>query len=448
MNIAESVSALSENTIPVSVRAALLKDLYRAITTEQSRICKALYQDLGKSEFESIATETSIVLEDLALFRKKLPAWTRSRRVSCSMLNWPATGKLIPEPYGKALIFSAWNYPFQLMLSPFIAAIAAGNRVILKPSEQAPATAEVIENLIDRVFPADIAKVINGGQNIAEELLQQPFDIMFYTGGINGGRCVAQAAARQMIPAVLELGGKSPCIADRDADIKLTAKRIVWGKFLNAGQTCVAPDYLFVHESIHQELLKQIQNCIRDFYGEDPILSPDYSRIVNQHHFDRLLRLADGKITPGACNREQRFIAPTIIDPALPDTPLMQEEIFGPILPVMTFTGIRQVIDFIRSREKPLALYYYGKENLDRVLRETSSGSVCVNECVTQLLNASMPFGGVGASGMGAYHGKWGFDTFSHLKPVMKKACWLDLPMRYPPGLAGKLWILKLLTKK
>ena len=448
MNTAETVTVLDPKTIPVSVRADLLKKLYRAIVSKQPEICKALYEDLGKSEFESIATESSIVLEDLALFRKKLSSWTRPKRVACSLLNWPSSGKLIPEPYGKVLIFSAWNYPFQLMLSPFIAAIAAGNRVILKPAEQAPATAELIKELIDEVFPADIARVVMGGKDVAAQLLQQPFDMMFYTGGINGGRAVAEAAARQMIPAVLELGGKSPCIVDADANIKLTAKRIVWGKFLNAGQTCVAPDYLYVHESVHDQLLFHIQEYIREFYGNNPIQSPDYPRIVNQHHFDRLIKLADGKIPESACDRNRCFIAPTVIDHVSADMPLMQEEIFGPILPVMTFKDIQNVIDFVCSREKPLALYYYGKQNLNRILKETSSGSVCVNECITQLLNASMPFGGVGASGMGAYHGKWGFDTFSHLKPVMKKACWLDLPMRYPPNLAQKLWILKVLTKK
>ncbi len=428
-------------------RITVLRNLALSIKSHEEEIFRALYEDLGKSKFEACATETSIVLEDIAMLCRKLPAWAKRRKVGVSPLNMPAKGMICPEPYGTVLIFSAWNYPFQLMMSPFAGAVAAGNSVVLKPAEQAPATAEIIQKIISEVFPAEQATVCIGGTETSRALLKEHFDYIFYTGGTEGGKAVARAAAENLTPITLELGGKSPCIVDKDANLTLTARRIAWGKFLNAGQTCVAPDYLLVHESVRQKLIDLMRTQIRKFFGDDPIRSQDYPQIVNERHFDRLIRLAGGRHIDSS--REKRFIAPSIIDDPRLDEPLMQEEIFGPLLPVLGISSIEEAIHFINSRPKPLALYYFSsaKKALNQILNQTSSGGVCVNETVTHLLNASMPFGGVGASGMGAYHGQWSFDTFTHYKPVMEKASWIDLPMRYPPGLDKRLKLLKFLSK-
>lgn len=431
--------------ISTKERRELLNQLFHAIKEREDALCGALKRDLGKCRFEAIATETSIVLEDVAMFRRNLERWSRPRRVRCSLQNQPASGKIIPEPYGRVLIFSAWNYPFQLMMSPAVGAFAAGNRTVLKPSELAPATADAIAELVASVFPPELMSVERGGPETAERLLQEQWDYVFYTGGAEIGRRIAVAAAEKLTPVTLELGGKSPCVVDQDAKLDLSARRIVWGKFLNAGQTCVAPDYLLVHRSVRDALLERLRECIRAFYGDDPEQSPDYPRIVNERHFDRLLALANGR--PVQCRRASRFIAPTLIPDAREDEPIMREEIFGPLLPVLTFDRIEDAIRFIVRRPKPLALYYYGFANRERILAETSSGSVGVNECVTQLVNASMPFGGIGPSGMGAYHGKWSFDTFTHWKPVMCKATWMDLPARYPPNLDKRIGLLKAMTK-
>ena len=431
--------------ISTKERRDLLGALFHAIKEREDELCGALKRDLGKCRFEAIATETSIVLADIDMLRRNLERWSRPRRVRCDLQNQPASGVILAEPYGRVLIFSAWNYPFQLMMSPAVGAFAAGNRVVLKPSELAPATAEAIARLVSDVFPPELMSVETGGAETAKRLLEEQWDYVFYTGGAEVGRKVAVAAAEKLTPVTLELGGKSPCIVDRDAKIDLSAKRIVWGKFLNAGQTCVAPDYLLAHASVRDALLERIRHHVRAFYGENPQLSPDYPRIVNERHFDRIVALANGRALE--CDRADRFIAPTVIADAKEDEPLMREEIFGPLLPVLTFDDIDQAVAFVTRRPKPLALYYYGFRNCDFVLSRTSSGSVGVNECVTQLVNASMPFGGVGPSGMGAYHGKWSFETFTHRKPVMRKATWLALPARYPPNLDARVGLLKAMTK-
>ena len=347
------------------------------------------------------------------------------------------------------LIFSAWNYPFQLAFSPLIGAVAAGNRVILKPAEQAEHTAELIGTIIRKVFKPEHVAVFNGGVDVAVRLLKERFDYIFYTGGTEGGKAVMRAAAEHLTPLTLELGGKSPCIVDSDAKLSLSAKRIVWGKFLNAGQTCVAPDHLYVHSSIKKQFLEKLLYWIRHFYTEDPATSPDYPRIINERHFERLLKLmGEGTILCGGnVDRSARFIAPTVIDGITWNDPVMQEEIFGPILPVLTFNNINEVIAQINAHPKPLAMYYFGKNNVEQLLEQTSAGGVCVNETITHLLNPEMPFGGVGGSGFGAYHGKYSFDTFTHYKPIMIKSSTVDLPMRYPPNLNKNLKMLKFVSK-
>ena len=335
------------------------------------------------------------------------------------------------------------------MFAPLIGAVAAGNRVILKPAEQAEHTAKVIESIVRKVFKPEHVAVFNGGVDVSERLLKEKFDYIFYTGGAGGGHAVMRAAAEHLTPVTLELGGKSPCIVDSDAKLNLAAKRIVWGKFLNAGQTCVAPDHLYVHSSIKKPFLEKLLYWIHQFYTEDPASSPDYPRIINERHFDRLQKLmGEGTILcGGVSDRAKRFIAPTVIDGITWNDPVMREEIFGPVLPVLSFNNINDVIAQINEHPKPLALYYFGRDNAEQVIEQTSSGGVCLNETVTHLLNPEMPFGGVGGSGFGAYHGKFSFDTFTHYKPIMIKSTAVDLPMRYPPNLNKNLKMLKFVSK-
>ncbi|MFA7230178.1 MAG: aldehyde dehydrogenase [Victivallaceae bacterium] len=437
-------------TRKIEFRLKMLDRLFKAIKEYEPKILAALHADLRKTEFESVATEISIVLEDIAYARKHLKKWASPHRAGVAMLNFPASGKIYAEPYGSVLIFSTWNYPFQMLLSPLVGAMAAGNCAVLKPSEQAPATAELLLEMVGATFDPEYIVAFPGGIDSVHVLLNEKFDYIFFTGGTRQGREVMKAAAEHLTPVTLELGGKSPCIVDADANLNLTAKRIVWGKFLNAGQTCVAPDYLFVHKSIKKELLEKIEHYIGNFYGKNPQESPDYPRIINDKHFDRLADLMhDGKIVCGGQkDRKDNYIAPTVIDHIEPDDTIMQEEIFGPLLPVVTFEKIIEVIEFIIAKPKPLAMYYFSRQqkNLEALLSRTSAGGVCVNETVTHLINPSMPFGGVGNSGMGAYHGKYSFDTFTHYKPVMIKGGWLDVPLRYPP-FKNKIGILRWFTR-
>lgn len=422
----------------IDFRRDALKRLLETVIREQDVIHRALYSDLRKSEFEAFASETSAVIGELKLFIRKIKSWSTPKRARIAMVNQLASGRIWPEPYGCSLIFSAWNYPYQLALLPLIGAVAAGNCVILKPSELASATAKVITDIIASAFSPEHVAVVCGDAEIAGQLLSEKFDKIFFTGSPEIGRCVMRAASEHLTPVTLELGGKSPCIVDCDAKIGVAAKRIVWGKFLNAGQTCVAPDYLMVHERVKAELLTAMAACLKEFFGDNPALSPDYPRIINERHFERIAGLmhSSGKmICGGTASREDRFIAPTIIDKVDPESPLMREEIFGPLLPVLEFSDLSEAIEFINNRPKPLALYYFSENAAarKRIIEEVSAGGVCINETVTHLTNDSMPFGGVGESGMGAYHGKFTFDEFTHYKPVMTKATWLDLPLRYPP---------------
>ncbi len=427
----------------LNARRNALAALAAAVKRYEPEIAEALHIDLGKCEFEARACEISVVMDELLQTRRKLKRYMKPRRVPTAAFNFLSFGRIYPEPYGQTLIFSAWNYPFQLLMMPLIGAIAAGNTVIVKPAEQAPATARIVEKILKEVFKSEHVAVIQGGRETAEALLKRRFDYIFYTGGPGGGKAVMRAAAEHLTPVTLELGGKSPCIVDADAGLDLAARRIVWGKFLNAGQTCVAPDYILVHKDLKDRLVERLTHYIRQFYGENPALSQDYPRIINHAHFDRLLKLCPEAVH----GRNGLYIAPTLMPDATEKDAVMKEEIFGPLLPVLTFDTLSQAIDFVNERPKPLALYYFGKSGRGRILAETSSGGVCLDETVTHLINPAMPFGGVGASGMGAYHGKASFDTFTHYKSVMRKSIWLDLPMRYPPGLAKKLKILKLMSR-
>lgn len=431
-------------TKDVDFRIEQLKHLKSAIELNQSRIVAAVKADLNRPEFEAYFEIASIAEVNYAI--KNLKSWVKPKKVPTSIDQFPASARIYPEPLGVVLIVGPWNYPFQLMISPLVGAIAAGNCAILKPSEIASHTSEVVADMISKTFDPAYVAAVEGGVEISKQLLAEKFDHIFFTGGTKIGKIVMEAAAKHLTPVTLELGGKSPCIVDSDIQIEYTAKRIAWGKFINAGQTCIAPDYLLVDKKIKPDLMSAIKTALHEFYGEDPQQSPDYSRIINQHHLKRLVEfIKDGEIVAGGqSNAEDRYISPTVIDKVSWDSPVMQDEIFGPILPVLEYDDFGEAIAQINARPKPLALYLFSKdkEKQQRVLRETSSGGLCINDTVMQVGVTTLPFGGVGDSGIGSYHGKASFDTFSHYKSVLQKSFWLDLKWRYAPY-KGKLDLIK-----
>ncbi len=432
-------------TKDVAFRLEQLKRLKQAILDNQAAILEAVNADLNKPEFEAYATEIGVVREiDYAI--KHLKSWVKPKKVSTSIEQFPSSACIYPEPLGVVLIISPWNYPFQLMISPLVGAIAAGNCAIIKPSELAANTSRIVTQITEKTFDPAYITSIEGGVETSQELLAEKFDHIFFTGGTKIGQIVMEAAAKHLTPVTLELGGKSPCIVDSNVHIEHAAKRIAWGKFINAGQTCIAPDYLLVDRTIKNDLLTSIKQCIQEFYGDDPAKSPDYGRIINQRHFERLASfLSEGQpYIGGQTNPEERYIAPTVIDGVDWDAPVMEEEIFGPILPVLEYSDLSEAIAKINERPKPLALYVFSKDQQkqQRVLRETSSGGVCINDTVMQVGVSELPFGGVGSSGIGSYHGKASFDTFSHQKSVLKRSFLLDLDWRYAPY-QGKLKLIK-----
>lgn len=428
-----------------------LKKLRTAIRTHEEEIYEALGKDLNKSRFESYVTELGIVQREIALHIRKLTRWSRPERVSTNQLiHFWSTSKVVKEPYGLVLIMAPWNYPFLLIMGPLIGAMSAGNCVALKPSEFAPNTSEVIRKIINATFPSDYISVHSGGMEINQEMLLQRWDYIFFTGSDRVGKLVMAAASRHLTPVTLELGGKNPCIVDRDANLNRAAARIVWGKLINGGQTCIAPDYLFVHRQVKEELLGLIKQNITRFYGTNARESSDYVRIITAAKTERLSDLLKGMEIwfGGDINFAERYLSPTILVNVKPDDAVMQEEIFGPILPVMEFESLTDVITFVNARPKPLALYYFSgnNEQQQRMLKETSSGGAAINDVIVQFASESMPFGGVGNSGMGGYHGKFSFDTFTHRKSVMKKVNWIDVPLRYPPyrNLGLVKWIYRI----
>lgn len=427
-----------------------LRQLERMLVDNEPDLLEALHSDLGRCRFEGVVAETGFLVNDIRHTLKHLRGWAKPKRVKVPLAIHPAKAAIHPEPLGVALIIAPWNYPLQLSVGPLIAAIAAGNTAVVKPSEIAPATSAILSKLLPRYLDSTAYAVIEGGVAETTKLLEQRFDHIFYTGNGSVGRVVMTAAAKHLTPVTLELGGKSPCIVDSEVDLDVAAKRIVWGKFFNAGQTCIAPDYLLLHESIAEQMFEKIKATIREFYGNDPQSSSDFARIVNERHFDRLSRLLDsGKVVAGGTtDRTARYIAPTVLRDVEPDSPVMAEEIFGPILPCMTVASVDDAIRFVTARSKPLALYVFStnKATTDRVLSRTSSGGVCINDCVSHYAAPELPFGGVGESGMGAYHGKAGFDTFTHQKSVLDKSTRVDPPLRYPPYGEDQLkWVKRLM---
>ncbi|MBW4586863.1 aldehyde dehydrogenase [Aetokthonos hydrillicola Thurmond2011] len=437
-------------TKDINFRLQQLKILNQAIIDYEQAIFQSVSADLHKSETETFGTEIAVILKEIEYSTKNLRKWTRAKKVGVPFQLLPASARIQPEPLGLVLIIGPWNYPIQLIMAPLVAAIAAGNCAILKPSELAPHTSQVMSEIINKYFDPAYIALLEGGVETSQQLLAENFDHIFFTGGTAVGKIVMQAAAKNLTPVTLELGGKSPCIVDSDVNIELAARRITWGKFVNAGQTCVAPDYLLVNKGIKKNLLDAIQACIREFYGDNPAKSPDYGRIIHQKHFDRLVNLLkDGKILIGGqTDSSDRYIAPTVIENVSLTEPIMQEEIFGPILPVLEYTDIAEAIALINSRPKPLALYLFSnnKSLQKRVCLETSSGAMGINNTLMHTAVPSLPFGGVNDSGIGSYHGKAGFDTFSHHKSVLNKPLMLDFKLLYPPY-EGKLpWIKRLFS--
>ena len=437
-------------TRSLSFRRTQLQRLKAAIASATEEVYEALLADLSKCKTEAYMSEVALSLGDIEFALKHLSKWSRPERVGIPVPFQPATGKVVAEPLGVVLIVSPWNYPFHLAIGPLVSAIAAGNCAMVKPSEIAPHTSSLLSQLIEQTFEPDFVSAVEGGVETSQALLAERFDHIFFTGSPAVGKVVMRAAAEHLTPVTLELGGKSPCLVGRSANLEVAARRIVWGKAFNAGQTCVAPDYLLVQRGVKADLMAAIARAVRELFGEDMAASPDYGRIVSDRHFQRLKHLMDdalsnGKqVTGGQCDAKSRYMALTVVDEVLASSAVMGEEIFGPILPVIEFDEIEEAIAFVNDRPKPLALYLFSTDRREQQLvqSQTSSGGLCFNETITQYAIPRLPFGGVGQSGQGKAHGKAGFDTFSHYKTVMSKSNWLDLPLRYPPY-KNKLRLLK-----
>ena len=417
-------------------RREQLQRLQRAMKQWARPLFDALWQDLHKSEQEATLTELSIVEGEIRNHLRHLKRWMRPERRSTPLKMMPSRSRVVSEPLGTALIISPWNYPVQLLLNPLVGAISAGCTAVLKPSPYTPNVARVIEQMITATFDEKYIAVVQGNRDVNTSLLEQRYDIIFFTGSPSLGRIVMQAAAKHLTPVVLELGGKSPCIVDKGANVKIAAQRIAWGKTLNAGQTCIAPDYLLIHHSLQEQFIEEFKLAVERLHGRDPRSSEHYVRLVNDRAWERVASyLKDGRVVAGGEHiREERYIAPTLLSEVSPSAPVMQEEIFGPVLPMITFDEREEIVRFITEREKPLAFYYFGKEEKGwKMLRRTSSGGACINDTIMHIANEGLPFGGVGNSGMGAYHGKLSYDAFSHYRAVVVTPTWLDLPFRYMP---------------
>ena len=423
-------------TLDYKFRYKQLKKLQKALCQWEQPLCDALWKDLHKSKEEAILTELSIVGGEIKNHISHLKSWSKRRLVSTPLKMMPSRSYIINEPLGNALIIAPWNYPVQLLLNPLIGAISAGCTAILKPSPYVPNVSKTMEEMIKSTFDIRYIATVQGDRNVNKALLAERYDIIFFTGSPALGRKVMKAATEHLTPVILELGGKSPCIVDKEADIDIAARRIAWGKTLNAGQTCIAPDYLLIHESKKTEFIKSFAKEIVKLHGKNPAESNHYVRMVNDRAFERVSSyLSNGNIVfGGETNSKERYIAPTLLDNVSTDSPVMQEEIFGPILPIITFKERKEILHFIRKREKPLALYYFGKTKTGyEIIKHISSGGACINDTIMHIANENIPFGGVGNSGMGRYHGKESFDAFSHKRSVVVTPTQIDLPFRYMP---------------
>ena len=432
-------------TKPIDFRKEQLKNLKTLLKENEEVLTDAVHMDFKKPAFETFGTEIGLIIGEINYALKNLDDWLAPEKVPTSLVNFPSENYILKEPYGSVLIIAPWNYPVQLSLLPLVGALAAGNTAIIKPSELTPHTSSALSDLITLYFPSDIVAVCEGGVETSSTLLELDFDYIFFTGSTRAGKIIMQKAASRLIPVTLELGGKTPCIVDETADLEISAKRIAWGKFLNAGQTCVAPDYLLVHPSIKEEFLKELKSAITSLYGEDPEQSEDYPRIINEDHFNRLSSfLGDGEVAfGGQKNAEANYIAPTILDEITWNDSIMQDEVFGPILPVLTYSDLKDAVTQIRNAPRPLALYIFtNDEDTEKYfLEHVSFGGGAINDTIAHLGNHHLSFGGVGSSGFGSYHGKASFDSFSHQKSIMKKSFLVDIPIRYAPYDGKMKWL-------
>ncbi|EGT3615409.1 aldehyde dehydrogenase [Clostridium perfringens] len=442
----------TNETKDIEFRINKLKKLREVLKNEEEKVFEALKKDLMKPSFESYITEVAMVYDEINTQIKNIRKWSKMRRAKTPIVQFPAKSFVHLEPYGVVLIIGPFNYPFMLTMNPLIGAIAAGNTVVLKPSESAPETSKIIKFILEQVFDEKYVFHVNPerGKEVVEELLREKFDYIFFTGSAMVGKIVMKSAAENLTPVTLELGGKSPCIVDKDCKVGLAARRIVWGKIMNSGQTCVAPDYLYVHKDIKEEFIKKLEEEIKKQLGEEPLKSEDYSKMVNEREFNRVISYInkDKLVWGGNYNKETLQIEPTILNNVTWDDPVMEREIFGPILPILTFENLDEVIRVINSKDKPLALYYFSedKNKIKKILDNTSSGGVTINDTLVHVSSSYLPFGGVGNSGMGEYHGKYSFDLFSNKKGVMDRKTFLDINLRYAP-FQNKLTIIKKIMK-
>ncbi|MBB6455347.1 aldehyde dehydrogenase (NAD+) [Salirhabdus euzebyi] len=439
-------------TLTHTFRLHQLKKLQKIIERYEKDIFAALKKDLNKSEYESFATEIAYINAELADTIRNLAEWMKPQKVKTPFSHKGSKNYIYSDPYGVTLIIGPWNYPYQLIMAPLIGAIAAGNCAIIKPSEFTPTVSRLIATMIKETFDENYITVVEGDKEVSTELLAQPFDYIFFTGSVPVGKIVMEAASKHLTPVTLELGGKSPCIVDKDAKLDIAARRIAWGKYTNAGQTCIAPDYVYVHEDIKELFIEKLQHAIETLYGENALENKEYTKIVNANHFDRLTAyLQDGTIRIGGqVDKDKLTISPTVMDCLDWDTPVMQDEIFGPILPVFTFTNLKEVQAAVRKAPKPLALYYFSEnsQNQEWIIKNITYGGGCINDTMMHFANPHLPFGGVGSSGIGGYHGKYSFDTFSHKKSVTKQTTSFDLSFRYPGSKMGLKILKKVLKKK
>lgn len=418
-------------------RRSQLQQLHTLLLEREQQILDALAEDLGKPQLEAYIGEIALLKRDITETLRQLPRWCKMQKVATPLFNFQGSSWITHQPRGVVCIIGPWNYPIQLLLSPLIGALAAGNCVVMKPSELAPRCSALLADLIPQYLDTDCIRIVEGGVSETTTLLEQRFDYLFFTGSTRVGHVVMQAAAKHLTPVTLELGGKSPAIVDKDCNLEVTARRLAWGKFINAGQTCIAPDYLLVEHSLCESLVAAISKAIHAFYGSHIETNPDYARIVSRMHMERLIPfLQDGHLAIGGqYDIDKRYFAPTVLTEVSPEAPVMQEEIFGPILPIVAVENMDEAINFVNARPHPLALYVFTQDSASarRVLERTTSGGACVNDTITHITCSALPFGGVGESGIGAYHGRFTFDTFSHRKSIFQRSTWLDLPLRYPP---------------
>ncbi|OUB78653.1 aldehyde dehydrogenase family protein [Bacillus thuringiensis serovar zhaodongensis] len=454
MSISSIVSRQKEyflkgHTRSIEMRKNNLKRLYEGIQRFEEEIFQALKLDLNKSVHESFTTEVGYVLKEISFQLKHMSSWSKPKRVRTALTHFGSKGKVVPEPYGVTLIIAPWNYPFQLAIAPLVGALAAGNTIVLKPSELTPSVLKVLKRMLGELFPEELVAVVEGGVEESTSLLREPIDYIFFTGSVGVGKVVMEAAAKQLTPLTLELGGKSPCIVHKDAKIEMTARRIVWGKFLNAGQTCVAPDYMYVHSSVKEKLIEAIRHEITEQYSKEPLQNENYVRIVSERHFERLCRfLQDGQVVIGGnYKKDTLHIEPTVLADTTWQDAVMEDEIFGPILPIIEYDNIEDVIGTIQQHPKPLALYVFSedKEVQKKVTSNISYGGGCINDVVYHLATPYLPFGGVGSSGLGGYHGKESFRTFSHYKSILAQSTAFDMKIRYSSTKSALKFIRKLL---